>query len=292
MLNNLSSVVSGQGHLEQAVDYEKQSLAMRRKLGAPRSVASTLFNLGMQCYALGQLDAAGKYLREARDIYLGQHAASDASDAISGLADLARTRNRLDDARKGYQQALDMRRRAHVVTSVAWSQRDLAELDLDTGHPGRALRYIRAALPVFKKAGARSDAIAARADLALALAKLGRFDEARTQARQLDTLIPTVSDRGTRLGLEIARARLARRMGDDALAKRLLADVLRKARRMKMKSRSYPARLEALRLQARHGLDADGRKQADALARDAHRDGFEHVAVQARMLVHVRPRST
>jgi len=293
VLNNLSSVVAGQGHLDQAVAYEKQSLAIHRKMGAPRSVATTLFNLGMQSYALGQLDAADKYLREARDMYLSQHATSDASDAISGLANLARTHNHLKDARKGYLKVLDMRRQAHVATSVAWSERDLAELDLDTGHPARALHRIQLALPVFEKSGARSDAIATRADLALALARLGHLDEARTQASKLDTLIPTVSDRSTRLSLEIARARLAHRLNDDARAEQLVADALQQARRMKIKTRSYPARLEALRLQTgRHGLNAIARKKAAALVRDAHRDGFEWIAAQARSLLQAPPRSS
>ncbi len=292
VLNNLSAVVSGQGHLDQAVDYEKQALAIRRELGTPRTVASTLLNLGLQTYALGELDASEKYLREARSIYLAQHAPNDASDAVSALADLARTRNRVEDARKGYQQALEMRRGAHVVTSVAWSQRDLAELDLDTGHPARALRRVRAALPVFEKAQARSDAISARADMALALADMDRLDEARRLAAQLDTQMPTVANRGVRLGLQLTRARLALRLDDPALAHRLLADTLRQAQAMKMKSRSYPARLQMLQLQARHGLDATTRKQAERLIRDASHDGYSRIAAQARGILATPPRTS
>ncbi len=292
VLNNLSSVANGMGRLDQAMEYEKQSLAVRRTLDAPRSVASSLFNLGMAKFALGRLDEAGDNLREARDIFLGQKAESDASDAVSALADLARVRNRLDQARKGYRKALAMRRRQHVATSVAWSRRDLAELDLDTGDPAHALQLARMSLPVFLKAGANADAMAARADIALALVRLGRRSETRKQSRLIDAGMASVSDRATRLGLDLARADLAHRLGNDAGAERILAGVLKKAQAMHMKSRLYPARLERLRLDADRGLDAAARSRGLKLIRDARQDGYLYVAAQARSILRPSDRRT
>ncbi len=286
VLNNLSPVVGNQGNLTQAVEYEKQSLALHRATGTPRSIASVLLNLGLTSFALGRLDAAGKYLREARNVYLDQHAVADASDAVSGLADLAYARNQLDAARKGYEYALAMRRKQKVATSVAWSQRDLAELDLDTGHPGRALQLARTALPTFVQAETRGDIATTHAVIAMALIQLGHRRQASRETRLLDTDLKTLDDPRTRLGLNIARGTIAWHLGNNAHAERLLTAALHKAQRMQMKSRIYPAQLELARLHSQGTLDKTTRKQILQLVSEARRNGFLFVAKQAQKLLH------
>ncbi len=286
VLNNLSSVVGNQGNLVQAIEYEKQSLALHRATGTPRSIAAVLLNLGLNSFALGRLDAAGKYLREARNVYLDQHAVADASDAVSGLADLAYARNQLEAARKGYERALAMRRKQKVATSVAWSQRDLAELDLDTGHPERALQLARTALPIFIHAKTRGDIATTHAVIAMALIQLGRRHQASRETRLLDTDLKNLDDPRIQLGLDIARASIAWHLGDDAHAKLLLTAALRQAQAMQMKSRIYPTRLELARLQAQHPLDQTTRKQILQLVSEARRSGFLFVANQAQKLLH------
>lgn len=288
VLNNLSSVVDSQGNLIQAIEYETQSLALHRATGTPRSIAAVLLNLGLTSFALGRLDTAGKYLREARNVYLDQHAVADASDAVSGLADLAYARNQLDAARKGYEHALAMRRKQKVATSVAWSQRDLAELDLDTGHPGRALQWARAALPIFVQAKTRGDIATTHAVIAMALIQLGRHQQASRETKLLDIDLKNLNDPRSRLGLNIARATIAWHLGDSAHAELLLTAALHKAQAMQMKSRIYPIRLELARLHARRVLNKTTRSQILQLVSDARRNGFLFVANQAQKLLHKR----
>lgn len=200
------------------------------------------------------------------------------ASAITALGDIDRTENRLAEARKSYQEALEILKKANA--GLAGAKVSLAELAMDEGQPLQAEALLREAIADFEKDKSAGDEIEGYASLGRALLMQNKVAEAREALSRSFKLADSHEFPVIAFPLRILRAKATavkdRAAGgsDRAAAQRELRAVIQGAKRLGLYQIELEARLASASLMMEAG-SKQGRSQMIEVAEDAHHHGFE-----------------
>ena len=287
---NIADILVLRGHLREAADMYQQTWKLGESNGWKRNEYCHI-RYSLLSLMRGELQQARREV-EPQIASLREYGADpwQLGSALAVLGDIGSAEGDLVGARKSYQEALDVLKKAN--SPLAGARVSLAGLAMDEGHPEEAEMLLREAIAEFERDKSTGDEIDGYASLSRALLMRGKVVEARdaiSHAFKLADLreFPVIS-----LPLQILRARATAaatkpgtpRRGDIAAAQQELLAVIQKAKQLSLYKIGIEARLALgeLEMQANPAL---GRSELEALAREAHDRGFELLSRKATQLL-------
>ncbi len=153
--HNVGTVLLYQGRAEDALDELRQALALRRKLGHPGNLASTLIRLGDAYQRLNQPDEALEPLREALALRREGGDARRLAVSLASLGNLHLKTGHLDEAGELYEEALALAREKGRRHDEAVHRVNLGEHRKASGDAAGALALFDEALALFQLTGDR-----------------------------------------------------------------------------------------------------------------------------------------
>lgn len=224
-----------QGRLAGAIVHFEHGLALQP--AQPRLRARLLTYLGATLDRAGLSVDAVAPQQEALRLYLEQRNWQDASAVLVNLGNAYSGMDDAEAARAHYERGLALKREHGITRGVGSVLNNLADFAGQRGHFGEAETLLRDAVAASREpddAPARSVALA---NLGIALAEQGRFDEAMVAADEAAGLANSLQDRSRALGAQRARALVLLRRAAAAtpassaraLSLREAADILRAA---------------------------------------------------------------
>jgi DNA-binding winged helix-turn-helix (wHTH) protein/tetratricopeptide (TPR) repeat protein/TolB-like protein len=288
VLNNLAVILGYQGNIKGAIEKYREALAIRRAAGAEAQTADTLLNLGIDYTVIGAFQKAHQVLTQAMAIYKKNGDDPDVSNVLAARADIDVQEDHLSAARRGYEQALTIRKAQGMHNEIAENERDLAELALLTDAFGKAAKLAQSAATEYRNEKAGTDEAHARAVLGLALVAESRRDDARQQLQKVKTLYADVQNIRAKMNLDILIARLEADLGNPEVAARTLQQTVVRARRSGFTTLAYWARFRLAEVQAHGGMNAKLRTIVKQLVVAARKADYRLVAYKAGILLAVR----
>jgi tetratricopeptide (TPR) repeat protein len=178
---------------DQAADAFVQVLAVRRELGQPRQIATTLMNLGNAYVQTGRLTDALPCLEETITILsVEPEGESLLGAAHNNLGWAHHQADRFDEAIACYTVAVTIAQRLGDPYSISCAESNLATAHSDCGRDQAAADHWRTALDHARRAGDIRLEAEAFAGLGKAYIRLGEYDAARRDlARALDAYTST-----------------------------------------------------------------------------------------------------
>ncbi len=277
---NLGRAFTNEGKSAAAEARFLQALALYRQLQDRGGEAQQLFNLAQA--RMNQLDLvqAGVYVEQALSIATAIDDQTLRADALVTQGELAASRGNVAAARASYEEALTQYRSLGAKDGVAAVQLQLANLELDEGHPSPAEAYARNALKEF--VAEHAETAQAEAGAALAAALLGQHAEAeaRTTIEQAERLAATHVPLQVKVEVALSRAAVAETSKPEE-AIRILEAALQQTQGPGPADLGFDVRLALAETLSRHG---DRKRAADlfaALEKDARAHGFLRIAEKA-----------
>ena len=282
MLNNIASVLGEQGDIPGARAGFEQALALYGKIGHKSGMLSALGNIAGCWHQEGDLPASERRYQEVMDIWQEIGDKDAAAPFIQNYGNLLRDKGDTVGARRTYTEALQLRLDMKQEGEAADVRLALLALDVDEGHAQVSEAPIREALEVFRRLRSPDGEANARALLARIAAAQGRLPEARSETDRARTLAIKSENRGHRLAVEIACARVLGTLGEQERA--LAIESLRRAQidatRAGMLPLIFEARLALGEIEVRSSRAA-AQGLLKQLQKDATLKGFGWVASRA-----------
>jgi tetratricopeptide (TPR) repeat protein/TolB-like protein len=283
-LHNIAGELSAGGNLEEASTKFRQSLTLNRQLGQEDVEAMDLANLGATLSLRGDLDESARTLDRSLEICRRIDFKQACAVALSGQGDLLSWEGKLDQAKDKYQEALAIQNEMGAQLDAAQTRVSMAQLLIETGHPGEAEAAVKEAREIIRKEKLVGGETLADAVLVQALVAQEELADA---AHELDAATPLgakVQSEGARLQLAIVAASvraLSAAPVDRAAAGRSLEATLAEATRLGFVPYQYQARLALAEIELKAGHSAAGRARLVALEKDARAKGFLLIAQKA-----------
>lgn len=167
------------GQVDQAIEQYRRAVELRRTLGDPRGLASSLRNLAALAAVRGEFDLAGTHLAEARTLLEDLRDRQGLADLDNDLGLLAEERGDFATALEHYRTALQQRQSIGHAHGVAESLNNVGFSQYQLGAYDDALVYWRQALDSFQALGDLSGVVRSRQNLAVLDIARGNWDEAR-----------------------------------------------------------------------------------------------------------------
>jgi DNA-binding winged helix-turn-helix (wHTH) protein/tetratricopeptide (TPR) repeat protein len=285
-ISNIADILVLRGHLREAADLYRQAWELAdasrraRPEGAHIQYAALLVMQGKMQEARPEVDAQVKSLRAYGGDPWGL------ANALTVTGDIEKARGNFEDARRSYQEALELLKKAN--SPVAGTEVSLAELSIAEGHPEAAEAPIRQAITEFEREQSAGDEIAGYTSLSRVLLAEGKLTDAQDAVSHAFKLSDLREFPALSLPLQLLRARATAAAakpgspGRDDLnaASQGTRSVIQKSQQLGLYNISCEARLALGKLQ----MDTNpvlGRSQLSALATDSRNHGLELVARQA-----------
>jgi len=333
VLNSMANVFINQGKLDHAESLYRQAKSHFEQAGDKRSAGSMLASLGDVLYLGGKLPAAGKTYEQSievlasmddskpgyahyrlSDLELTRGHVQNAhrlvqqaldvlrpaqgdyehlTEALIQMGEVLKAEGNLAGARQQFEAARDTQQKAGDMGLLEESQAELADVDLEEGHPADAESLVRPAITEFENEKSDPATAAAYSELSQALLAQGKLDEARKAIQRATELNRASSDPALKLPIAIQLARVEaaeKTTGHDGLAAAIqrLRSVIASAKTLGY----YQLECEARLALAEAELKTDpalGRSQLETLAREAHERGLELVSHKAQRFAGTTP---
>lgn len=280
--SNIADVLVLRGHLHEAAELYRQSWELAeasrrmRTEDAHIQYAALLLMQGRIREAQQEVEAQIKSLRA----YAG--GPWGLVSGLTVLGDLQKAQGNLEEARKSYQEAMELLKKAN--TPAANTEISLAELSIAAGHPEFAEGPIRQAIAVLEKQESAGDEITGYTALTRALLAEGKLTEAQDAIAHAMKLSDLREFPALALPLQLLHARTTAKPGTAGRAT-LSADseingVIQKSRQLGLFNINCEARLALGKLEMEVNPTL-GRSQLSALASDSRSHGLGLVARQA-----------
>lgn len=140
--NTLGSIEYGSGNPNEAINYFRRSLVIRRKFGPQSKVAASLNNIGMLSMEIEELDTARHYLNEALELYKEIDFERGEITVMGNLGDLDRMEKDFDAARSYFGNAILQAKEASLSDLEHTLQHALAITERDAGNRREARRLL------------------------------------------------------------------------------------------------------------------------------------------------------
>jgi serine/threonine protein kinase/ATP/maltotriose-dependent transcriptional regulator MalT len=221
-LSNIASVYGARGDTGSALTYYQQALQLREKLGVPGFIAETLYGTG-KIYA--------------RD---GQY----------------------DEALKAYVRALELARKANDPRGAALISHEMGLVFVNRGRYGAAVSSIQDSLNGLKALGELKgrDVAGIQIDLAMALARSGRLDEAQATLDSAQTIVHELKNEPLNAALLNTQGDINFYRGNLAAATQQYQKAVQTAGRKDEGGIAVPAQLGLARVALRQGREKEAAK--------------------------------
>jgi class 3 adenylate cyclase/tetratricopeptide (TPR) repeat protein len=176
VLNNLGMFAYFEGRWDDALALYRRSRASSERAGTPGDVARSDCNIGEILSDQGRVEEAREHLERARRVWSGTREPHSVAFIDVLLGRLATRRGQGGEAVPRLEVAMNELRRFGMDAYAGFAQALVAEAEAVGGDPERGLRLARAQL----KARDRNGPLLRRV-VGIALARLGRIDEARDE---------------------------------------------------------------------------------------------------------------
>ncbi len=143
-----------------------------------QGIARTLRNLGSLARDQGQVEEARRFYQEALEISSRLSDQGGIARTLRDMGVLAHQQERLEEARRLYQEALEDLRRLGDQGGIARTLRDMSVLAHDQGQVEKAYHLCTDALSIFRQLGDRRNVAHTVYDLAVLAVEQGHLKEA------------------------------------------------------------------------------------------------------------------
>jgi CHAT domain-containing protein len=218
----LANVSADRGDLAAAREYHARSLSIRERIGDTRGAAADLNNLGLLAQEIGDVEEARRQFEAALELNRRDGRDDVAATNLVNLAALASLTGEFARAESLYDNALAAWRAEEMWAETADALRGLGQLEVRRGNYPAARRSLHEAVTILERAGITADAVAARGELAAALAASGELQQAADELRRAQARADTAEvPADVRASLALTQADLAVQLNAFAEADRL-----------------------------------------------------------------------
>ena len=195
-LIDLGGFYHDRGHYDQALKLYKEALQIERELGSENNQGLCLSNIGSTYFFKGEYEDALTYFQQALQLREKSQVPEDIVLTVHNLAETTAKMGQYDQALRYYVRALDLYRSAGDQRGAAIESYSMGTLFGYQGRYGAALNAKQEALGAFQRLKDRSFWMAEiSSGHALALAEVGRIDEADKGARRGRGSCPRTEER-------------------------------------------------------------------------------------------------
>ena len=284
-LGNIADILYLRGDLNGAEKLYEQALQIQRSLdSAPPGYV--LYRLADLDLTQGQVEDAHRLAQQAVAAYPPEQGAYQyLTGAMTVLGETLEAEGNLTEARKQFEQVLEIRQKIAAMDLVAETQVELGELALQERHPGQAESLLRSAIAEFEREKNDPDASTAYTLLSRALLMVGKTAEAGDAAGRGAELSLTSSDPALKLPAAIQKARIemaspAHNTKGSLEAAQNLRSTIATARRLRYYQIECEARIALGEFELQTNSSA-GRQHLTALATEARSRGLALLAREA-----------
>jgi tetratricopeptide (TPR) repeat protein len=150
-LNNIGSIYEQQGQIEKALDYYHRSLAIREKIKDKTGIANSLNNIGHIYNNQGQLEKALEYFRKSLAIRELIKDKQGVSQSFNNLASIYMNLDQEEKAIEYYHRSLTLQEEIRDKKGIASSLNNIGFIYKNQGQVEKALEYYERSLAVWKE---------------------------------------------------------------------------------------------------------------------------------------------
>jgi ATP/maltotriose-dependent transcriptional regulator MalT len=201
----------------------------------------------------------------------------------------------LAGARRQFEAARDTQQKAGDLGLLQESQAEIADVDLEEGHPVEAEALVRSAITEFENEKSDPATAAAYSELSQALLAQGKLDQARKAIQHATELNRASSDPELRLPIAIQDARVEIATAQKGTQYTSLAPAIQRLHTVIASARGlgyYQLECEARLALAEVEMKTDpalSRSQMETLAQETHQRGLDLLSHKAQLLTAANP---
>jgi serine/threonine protein kinase/tetratricopeptide (TPR) repeat protein len=278
-LGNIGNVLYYQGDLAGARKRLEESLAVHGELGTKGE--GTLYpstNLAAILFQQGELPHAKRIFIEAEGIAREVGSKRMLAHALSELGDISLQSGNFGDARRQYDEALEIRNGMGEKGNAAITRLGLAAVAMEEQQPAQAATMARAAEEELRAEKHIDGQALANVVLGKSLLAQGKLSDAQ---EAIDRATSLAKSPEMRFQAAIVAARVRAASGKFAEASKALKATLAEATRLGFIRVQLEARLALGEAEMTSGKSAAGRSRLEALRQDASARGFALIARKA-----------
>lgn len=323
IFNNMAIDFENEGKLEEAEKFYRQAQSHFEQAGNKANEVTAIVNIADVLYERGELAAAKQsYLSGLKliasvepshpryalyrlaDLELAQgeveQARRDAQNAVNAgspaeggyqylggamivVGDVMEAQGNLAAARQQFEQALSLDQKTGQTGFIPEVQQELAELEMEDGHPQKAEAMLHDMIPLLEKEKELPSASAAYVLLSRALLAQGKFNEAEAAAKHGSELSLTNNDPALKLPAALQMARVEEAYGDgerNSAARQKLLSTIASAKKLGYYQIECEARIALGEWQTKSNPSV-GHAQLTGIAKEARERGLGLLAQNA-----------
>jgi len=198
-LVEMAVVQNNQGKVDAALSNYNQALQLQREIGMKKEVGGTLINMGVVYQSKGDYDKALQNYKESLQIQRDTGDESYQALCLNNIGDVYYGKGDTDNALTYLQQALQLREKLNTPAAIAETLSALGEVYSTTGQYDQALTTSMRALDLWRKAGNAQGAADESHDIGLVFRYQGRFGPAINAMQDAVNGYRAVGDRSTEM---------------------------------------------------------------------------------------------
>jgi tetratricopeptide (TPR) repeat protein len=195
-LTSLGNAYYFLGRYQDAIAFQKQSLAIKRKIGDRREEATSLIGLGNAYRSLGHYEDAIAFHEQALAIKRDIGDRGGEATSLIGLGNAYKSLGRYEEAIAVYEQALAIFREIGDRGGEAGSLVNLGNAYKSLGRYEEAIAFYEQPLAICRDIGDRGKEATSLGNLGAAYDSLGRYEEAIAFHEQALAIKRDIGDRG------------------------------------------------------------------------------------------------
>ncbi len=233
-LLEMGTVYQDRGDYDQALAHYKDALQIQRETGDQGGEALCLNNIGAVYLAKGDTDNAFTNYQQALQLREKLGVPDDIAQPLEGLGEAYTHTGQYDQALSSLMRALELSRKANDARSIAVVSHQIGLVFEYQGRLGAAVKSMQDGVKAFRDQKEHGAAMATfLTDLAAALARAGRGDEASQPLDEADTIVRDLKNNGLSASILNARGDVAFFRGDLKIADQYYQSALRLTARIK-----------------------------------------------------------
>jgi eukaryotic-like serine/threonine-protein kinase len=198
-LVEMAAVQNNQGKVDAALADYQQALQLQRDIGMKKEIGDTLNDMGVVYQSKGDYDKALENYKESLQIQRDAGDENYQALCLNNIGGVYMGKGDTENALTYLQQALALREKLHSSAAIAETLSVLGEVYITTGQFDQALNTAMRALDLYRKAGDVRGAADESHDIGLIFQHQGRFGAAVTSMQDAVNGFHSVGDRNTEM---------------------------------------------------------------------------------------------